>query len=155
MSFDYLVQSPEFIFHSAHFILTATEKEKLHGHSYRVEVNLSSDFSISSAQIAHVQQAISAICKELNYKFLLPAKSEEMSIVDFDGKHYQLVVRGDPQYVFPKSACVLLPIPSSSAEFIASFLGLELSKQNGLRATQVRVKIFEKEGQQAACQFRL
>jgi 6-pyruvoyltetrahydropterin/6-carboxytetrahydropterin synthase len=60
---------------------------------------------------------------------------------------------GEPTYVFPKSDCAMLPIPNSTAEMLAQYLGSrvrdELARGEYTHLTRLELEVEENYGQSA------
>jgi 6-pyruvoyltetrahydropterin/6-carboxytetrahydropterin synthase len=60
---------------------------------------------------------------------------------------------GQPTYVFPRRDCALLPIPNSTAEMLAQYLGAqvrqELSTRGYTHLTSLELEVEENYGQSA------
>jgi 6-pyruvoyltetrahydropterin/6-carboxytetrahydropterin synthase len=117
---DYLV------FASAHFItFRGHQCESLHGHNYRVGVAVEGavdaeclfvlDFSV-------LKRIVRKLVDEIDHKVLLPAKNPKLAFRETGGS-LAVDYFGQPTYVFPRTDCALLPIPNTTAEMLAEYLG--------------------------------
>ncbi len=147
---DYLV------FASAHFItFKGHQCESLHGHNYRVGVAVEGsvdpetrfviDFSI-------LKQITRQLVDEIDHKVLLPTDNPKLAYREDNGR-LAVDYFGEPTYVFPKRDCVLLPIPNSTAEMLAQYLGErvrdELAREGFTHLTLLELEIEESFGQSA------
>jgi len=150
----------DFKFSAAHFtIFSDSEAEPLHGHNYRVTVELSGselddlDFLIP---VNAAKQAIRAECAGLDEKVLLPAKCRhlrltrraEMTTVVFCSRRYEL----------PSSEIVLLPVRNVTVEALARLLWRRLRDRWAHlqdRVEVVAVTVAETRGQGAGHSGRL
>jgi 6-pyruvoyltetrahydropterin/6-carboxytetrahydropterin synthase len=150
VSKDYLV------FASAHFItFKGHQCESLHGHNYRVGVAVEGgvdseclfvlDFSVLK-QIT--RQKVDAI----DHKVLLPTLNPKLAFRE-DGDRIAVDYFGQPTYVFPRRDCALIPIPNSTAEMLAQYLGTqvrqELSARGYTHLTSLELEVEENYGQSA------
>jgi 6-pyruvoyltetrahydropterin/6-carboxytetrahydropterin synthase len=150
VSKDYLV------FASAHFItFRGHQCESLHGHNYRVGVavegNVDSeclfvlDFSV-------LKQITRRLVDEIDHKVLLPALNPKLGYRE-EGDRLAVDYFGEPTYVFPKSDCAMLPIPNSTAEMLAQYLGSrvrdELARGGYTHLTRLELEVEENYGQSA------
>ena len=150
VSKDYLV------FASAHFItFQGHQCEALHGHNYRVGVAVEGsvdneclfvlDFSI-------LKQITRQLVDTIDHKVLLPTLNPKLSFRE-DGNRVSVDYFGEPAYVFPKRDCALLPIPNSTAEMLAQYLGSqvrqELSSRGYRHLTSLELEVEENYGQSA------
>jgi 6-pyruvoyl-tetrahydropterin synthase len=142
-------------FNAAHFIAYKGFREALHGHNYRVSVEVEGcigpqgyvlDFGV-------VKQVAKRVCMRLDEKVLIPALSDCLRIHE-DGR--QLIVQyEEDEFRFPKVDVLLLPIVHSSAEELARYLVDEVRRElrsegaDGVSAIQIGVE--ETPGQAAYC----
>jgi 6-pyruvoyltetrahydropterin/6-carboxytetrahydropterin synthase len=60
---------------------------------------------------------------------------------------------GEPTYVFPRRDCALLPIPNSTAEMLAQYLGSQVRQELNARGytnlTSLELEVEENYGQSA------
>ena len=109
-------------FSSAHIIPEYEKCGRLHGHSYGVHIKIRGkpdskgiimDFSL-------VKDTLKKIINILDHKVIIPEKSKSIKIEkQEDNVKISLL---EKSYVFPISDCVFLPIKSSSAENLASYI---------------------------------
>jgi 6-pyruvoyltetrahydropterin/6-carboxytetrahydropterin synthase len=127
----------DFKFSSAHFTLFSGDRtELLHGHNYRVQVELAGSRLDELGLLADIEgckKSIRALCGRLDSRTLLPADSE----------HLRCVRRGDTVearvddrcYSFPAADALLLPLVNTSIELLARMLWHDLAPS--LRGSQV------------------
>jgi 6-pyruvoyltetrahydropterin/6-carboxytetrahydropterin synthase len=150
VSKDYLV------FASAHFItFKGHQCESLHGHNYRVGVAVEGavdseclfvlDFSI-------LKQITRRLVDTIDHKVLLPTLNPKLAYRE-DGDRVMVDYFGQPTYVFPKRDCALIPIPNSTAEMLAQYLGSqvrdELANRGYTHLTSLELEVEENYGQSA------
>ena len=150
VSKDYLV------FASAHFItFKGHQCETLHGHNYRVGVAVEGtldpetlfvlDFSI-------LKQITRQLVDRIDHKILLPTLNPKLSFRE-ENERVSVDYFGKPTYVFPKRDCALLPIPNSTAEMLAQYLGAQVREElaNGgfTHLTSLELEVEENYGQSA------
>jgi 6-pyruvoyltetrahydropterin/6-carboxytetrahydropterin synthase len=109
-------------FSSAHFVISEGECEALHGHNYGVEILLHGELDELGMvmDFRHVKRLVSELCKTLDHKVLLPGFSTAINVLEEDDSI--LVDVEGKKYVFPAEDCVILPIKSTTAELLASFI---------------------------------
>ena len=144
-------------FSSAHVIPEYEKCGRIHGHTYAIHTIIEGekdakgiiiDFSILKAILKN-------IANSLDHRVLIPGKSksilvkEEMNQILFDslGK----------KYMFPKEDCVILPLNSTSAENLATYILNELLKklENTGQIHSIEVGVDEGYGQGAYMSKRL
>jgi 6-pyruvoyltetrahydropterin/6-carboxytetrahydropterin synthase len=150
VSKDYLV------FASAHFItFRGHQCESLHGHNYRVGVAVEGavdaeclfvlDFSV-------LKRIIRTLVDEIDHKVLLPTRNPKLAFRETGGS-LAVDYFGEPTYVFPKRDCALLPIPNTTAEMLAEYLGRsargQLVKEGYTHLTFLELEVEENYGQSA------
>jgi 6-pyruvoyltetrahydropterin/6-carboxytetrahydropterin synthase len=150
VSKDYLV------FASAHFItFRGHQCESLHGHNYRVGIAVEGsvdseclfvlDFSV-------LKRMVRTLVDEIDHKVLLPTENPKLGYREQDGMLH-VDYFGKPTYVFPRSDCALLPIPNSTAEMLAQYIGghvqRQLQSQGYTHLTLLELEVEENFGQSA------
>lgn len=142
-------------FNAAHFIAYKGFREALHGHNYRVSVEVEGvlgpqgyvlDFGV-------VKRVAKRVCSRLDEKTLVPAQSDCLLIRE-DGQ--QLVVRYEQdEFRFPLSDVLRLPIVHTSAEELARYLldeiRSELRTEGVDHIDAIQVGVEETPGQAAYC----
>ncbi len=140
-------------FSAAHFIAYPGFREALHGHNYRVSVEVEGRLGHNGyvVDFGVVKKVARRVCERLNEKTLVPVRSDCVRVSE-DGA--QVVMRyEDAEFRIPRSDAALLPIAHSSAEELARYLVGELRRElevehvNHIAAIQVGVE--ETTGQAA------
>jgi 6-pyruvoyltetrahydropterin/6-carboxytetrahydropterin synthase len=147
---DYLV------FASAHFITFAGHRcESLHGHNYRVGVELEGVLEDDNWYVLDfrvLKRLMKGYCDEIDHKVLLPLSNPRLQVVDH-GDTVTVAVEDKPRYLFPRGDCALLPIPNTTVEMLAEYLGGQL--RDGLAAAgatnihALEIEVEENFGQSA------
>jgi len=148
----------DFKFAAAHFtLLGGGVAEPLHGHNYRVRVEVAGEVLDGDGllvEAAPVKQAIRALCAELDDRVLVPAESPRLTVETADDAVE--VAYGARRYRFPASEVVLLPLVNSSIELLAELLWRRLAPTlAGSHATFLAVAVEEAEGQRAVFEASL
>jgi len=148
----------DFAFAAAHFTLFPDdEAERLHGHNYRVRVELSGadvDDHGFLVPVAPVKARLRALCAALDERILIPEKSRRLELRR-DGETLS-VSHGGRSYRFPSREVALLPLPNVTIEALAKHLWTELAPALGGSAVRhLRVEVEETEGQSAAFEAEL
>ena len=109
-------------FSSAHIIPEYEKCGRLHGHTYAAHLKIFGkpddkgiiiDFSIA-------KDTLRKICNGLDHKVLIPEKNNKVQI-EKDNDSLTIFTLGK-KYILPISDCCVLPISSTSAEKLSSFL---------------------------------
>lgn len=150
MAYRLTLAKEDFKFSAAHFTLFGpVEAESLHGHNYRVTVELEADELDPEGLVVPIgaaKQAIRAACSRLDDRVLLPAESPHLVIAERDGSCR--VRYGGRSYEFPVGEVLRLPLVNTTIELLARHLWLELALT--FRAPQARrlaVTVEESDGQ--------
>ncbi len=147
-------------FSAAHFMAHGEGRERLHGHNYRVSLRLEGVLGEDGyvMDFALVKDLGRRLCRELDERTLLPARSDCLSIREL-GESVEVVHRDGSRFLFPVSDVVLLPIAHTSAEELAWFLATRLKEELGSGMRQglesLEVGVAESTGQAANCRVRL
>jgi 6-pyruvoyl tetrahydropterin synthase/QueD family protein len=116
-------------FSAAHFIAYAGFRETLHGHNYRVSVEIEGNLGPQGyvLDFGTVKQVAKRVCSRLDEKFIVPAESDCL-YVSQEGAQVTVRYDGD-EFRFPRKDVVLLPIVHSSAEELARYLAGEIRRE--------------------------
>jgi 6-pyruvoyltetrahydropterin/6-carboxytetrahydropterin synthase len=144
VSKDYLV------FASAHFItFKGHQCETLHGHNYRVGVAVEGSVESETLFVLDFSVLKQIARRLVDPKLAFREEGDRLSVDYF----------GQPTYVFPKRDCALLPIPNSTAEMLAQYLGTqmreELAAGGYTHLTSLELEVEENYGQSATYQETL
>lgn len=152
-SFKVFVTKDYLKFSAAHFIAYPGFRENLHGHNYRVSVEIEGQLGSDGyvVDFGVVKRIARELCGQLDERVLIPIESDVLEVREDDG---QVLLRSESgDFSFPRGDCVLLPIMHSSAEELARFLAGELRRrlqQLGIeRVRAIQVGIEETTGQAA------
>jgi 6-pyruvoyltetrahydropterin/6-carboxytetrahydropterin synthase len=150
VSKDYLV------FASAHFItFKGHQCETLHGHNYRVGVAVEGTLdpeTLFVLDFSVLKQITRRLVDRIDHKVLLPTLNPKLAFRE-EGERVSVDYFGQPAYAFPKRDCALLPIPNSTAEMLAQYLGSqlrdELAAGGYTHLTSLELEVEENYGQSA------
>jgi len=149
---DYLV------FSAGHFItFNGNVCERLHGHNYRVTAEVFGPLDENHYVIDFIalRNALQAIVLELDHHMLLPTGHPTIKVTA-DETSVEAVFE-DRRWVFPRGDCVLLPVPNTTAELLARYIGRrlldDLAAKTGARPKRLRIAVDECEGQVGVCEL--
>jgi 6-pyruvoyltetrahydropterin/6-carboxytetrahydropterin synthase len=148
-----VVEKDYLVFASGHFITYTDSCETLHGHNYRARVELEGGLDAPGYvwDFVTLKKVMRKIVDELDHRVLLPRKNTALTLKE-DGDSIEVLYR-ERRYVFPRSDVVLLPIPNTTAEWLAQYLcgrvREELATLGEGRITAVAVEVEESFGQSA------
>ena len=146
------------VFCAAHFI-TFDGKicEPLHGHNYRVAVEVDGPLDENQYVVDFIalRDALKAITDGLEHHMLLPL---EHPTIHVRAEEREVEVRfEDRRWVFPRSECALLPMPNTTAELLARYIGkrllADLENRTGTRPERIQVSVDESNGQWGICEL--
>ena len=145
-------------FSSGHFtIFSATERERLHGHNFRVEseitaeikeVGITYDYSLTRKEIL-------VLCRSLNEYLLLPQYSPYLNIEE-DHQYYYAFFNG-VKMSFLKEDTLILPIKNVTSEGLAGWFVDRLTNDKALlkerEIVKLKIKISTTPGQDASASW--
>ena len=151
-TFSIRVNKDYFIFSAAHFITyDASACERLHGHNYRVYVDVHGPLDENQYVIDFIalRDELVQITTDLDHFMLLP--TEHPQILVHVGEKSVEVTFEERRWVFPREDCKLLPIANTTTELLAKHIGTELlqrMKDRGVNNIEsLTLGVDENEGQ--------
>jgi 6-pyruvoyltetrahydropterin/6-carboxytetrahydropterin synthase len=105
-----------FKFSCAHFLIFPDgSKERLHGHNYRVRVEIVGDLSERGLVIDFIEAkpVVRQLCDELDEHWLVPGEHPELKLEVRDDGHTEVVYR-EARYLVPSDELIALPINNTS-----------------------------------------
>jgi 6-pyruvoyltetrahydropterin/6-carboxytetrahydropterin synthase len=154
--FQVRIAKAEHVFSAAHFITFGGICERLHGHNYRVSAELSGplDENHLVVDFLFVRAKLLEITTWLDHYLLLPADHPQISVED-DGREVTATYSGQ-RWIFPSGDCRILPVPNTTSELLAAYIGQRLLAaliDHAHRITHIRVELDECDGQIGVWQF--
>jgi 6-pyruvoyltetrahydropterin/6-carboxytetrahydropterin synthase len=146
MVYKLKVERTDLNFSAAHFLLRHPKCERIHGHNYKVTIEIESDKLNSQQMIVDfldVRNVARDICQKMDHHILIPTKEKEVEIREM-GKEIE-VIANRRRYIFPKDDALLLPIEATTVEKISEYIYKQL-KQSPLKNMKIRVSVEEAEG---------
>ena len=147
------VAKDNLVFCAGHFITYAGTCESLHGHNYRAAVTLEGTLDESEFVFDFVilKRMMKSICDRLDHRLLLPSHNPLLDI-RFDASGFTVRYQ-HKTYVFPREDVVQLPIPNTTAEHLAAWIGDQLvaalAAEGASQLTAIEVEVEETVGQSA------
>lgn len=147
-------------FAAGHFtIFSATRREKLHGHTFRVYAALNAEIQDDlgmAFDYGIYKEILRNVCKQLDGYFLLPSQSPYLKIEE-DGDYYQAYFHTE-RIPFLKKDIILLPMRNVSVEELSKWFVEQLSTDHAKiqehRIHGITIKIFSGPGQGAAATWK-
>lgn len=161
------IKGEEFKFCCAHFVAYPGFRERLHGHNYTVEVEMSGPMHANDGYVidfGDVKKTIRAICKSLNERIIIPLDSDSLEITVKNTSYFadekfvtcsqssmddeesacpgqvELVFENKAFFSFPKADCALLPIKFSTAENLSQYITMKLEELLRLEIAQRNIE---------------
>ena len=138
-------------FSVAHFtIFSATQRENLHGHNYRVNASFDSEMTEDGLCFDYgiIKDMLQSLCDELDECFLVPIQSPYLEVThDRDSVH---IVFNSEQMTLPKRDVHELPLRNITVEELANWFSEQLVKHEkfeSLKILNMQIKIASGEGQ--------
>ena len=154
--YDVRVVKDYLVFSAAHFITYAGGLcERLHGHNYRVEVEVHGalDENHYVVDFIALRDIAARIALSLDHHVLLPTQSQLIKVEK--GERETTAAFEDRRWVFPNGDCVLLPLPNTTAELLGNWFAVrlldELSTGGHPTPEQLTIRMEENFGQWAGC----
>lgn len=153
------VERDDLVFAAGHFITYSGRCETLHGHNYRVSVELEGELDENSHvwDFGGLRRLTRKLLDELDRKTLLPLDNPALQVTE-EGEGVEVLYK-EGRYVFPRRDVVLLPVHNTSAEMLARYLARKLREEllsvGGDRLTALAVGVEESIGQMAWYRERL
>lgn len=152
------VNKEDMKFSAAHFtIFSATERERLHGHNFRVSMSISSPANRNGLAFSYkiLKDKIRALCDELDEYTILPAQSPYLSV---EAHGNELIAKFNGETLrFLATDCKLLPVPNTTVEAFASYLLDRFLLDDNFVSrhdiTHVEMKVSSGPGQWGSCQW--
>jgi 6-pyruvoyltetrahydropterin/6-carboxytetrahydropterin synthase len=109
-------------FSSAHIIPEYEKCGRLHGHTYAVYVKVSGKYDKNGIimDFSALKRILKKITDNLDHKILIPEKNNTVKIQK-DSESVKISFHGK-EYLFPSGDCVFLPIDSTSAENLSTYI---------------------------------
>jgi 6-pyruvoyltetrahydropterin/6-carboxytetrahydropterin synthase len=143
-----------FKFSAAHFLIFPDGScERLHGHNYRVCVEIEARLTQHGLVLdfKQVKPVVRELVDELDEHWLVPGEHPELSLRRLPDGQAEVRYR-DRRYSAPSEDVIALPINNSSSENLAGWLGRELRSRlsrrfDDLEVRRLRVAVEETSGQ--------
>lgn len=132
-------------FSAAHFtIFSATEREHLHGHNFRLNGTFESVIDPNGLcfDYGKIKQILQRMCDELDERFLVPAESPHLQIREEQRTVH--ITFNNETMVLPSHDVLLVPIRNITVEELARWMATRLTndpefQQLNLKGMEIRV----------------
>ena len=129
-------------FSAAHFLIFPDgTAERLHGHNYKVFVEVHSDLDQHGLVLnfREIKPIVRQIVDELDEHLLIPGEHPVLRCAPLDEGSVEIRYR-ERRYVIPREDVIVLPVSNTSAENLASYLGRRLRGALNDRWPQITVR---------------
>jgi 6-pyruvoyltetrahydropterin/6-carboxytetrahydropterin synthase len=138
-------------FSSAHVIPEYEKCGRIHGHTYAIHTIIEGEKDSKGIIIdfSLLKTILKKIANDLDHRVLIPAQSKSIQIKE---ETNQIMFDSlGKKYMFPKEDCIILPLNSTSAENLATYVLAELLKklENIKHIHSIEVGVDEGYGQGA------
>jgi 6-pyruvoyltetrahydropterin/6-carboxytetrahydropterin synthase len=152
MSYNLFLNRDYLTFSCAHFVVGENFYEPLHGHNYKILINVYGTQGKDNMVINFhdIKKILKPFVDSLDHYVLIPSKNKYLDIQE---KGEQVIIRIPhlgKEYELPKSDIVLLPIENTTVEEMSHYFVKLLAKNDEIRrenVSQVTVTVYEYEGQ--------
>jgi len=153
------LQKDFLIFSAAHFItFNGNICERLHGHNYKVAATVAAPLDENHYVIDFIalRDELKIIVDKLDHRMLLPASHPAITV---SVSETEIEARfEDRRWVFPAGDCIVLPVPNTTAELLAGYIGEQLldalEQRTGIRPSHLKISVDENNGQWGVCELR-
>jgi 6-pyruvoyltetrahydropterin/6-carboxytetrahydropterin synthase len=155
--FEVHIAKAEHVFSAVHFITFADHCERLHGHNYHVSAEIAGPLDANHLVIDFllVRAKLLEITTELDHYVLLPTQHSQIHVED--NGHEVTATFAERRWTFPSGDCRLLPVPNTTSELLAAYIGKRLFDALGGAAAKIErmsVSVDECDGQIAVWNWR-
>lgn len=161
-SWSISIQKDYLKFSAAHFLIFPDgSAERLHGHNYKVFVDLHTDLDAHGLVVnfKEIKPLVRGLCDELDERVLIPGRHPVLTVgLAADQRNVEIRYR-ERCYSIPREEVLVLPIGNTSAENLAAWFGRTLrermqKKWPELRVLQLEVGVEETTGQRGIWTLR-
>ncbi len=160
-TFKVRVYKQYFNFGSAHFLIFGDgSREELHGHNYKVEVEVEGETIAGDLVLDFIQfkPIIKGICDSLDHRTLLPRNNPNLEVVVHDDR-VEARHRDGSYFCFPRRDVHVLDITNTSTEMLARYICRETlaaipSRIPDARIRAMHVSVEESPGQSGVYSVR-
>jgi 6-pyruvoyltetrahydropterin/6-carboxytetrahydropterin synthase len=147
-------------FSVAHFLIFPDgSQERLHGHNYRVYLDLEAQLDEHGLVLDFIQvkPMIQQICEALDEHWIIPGEHPELRWKERADGVMEVRYR-ESYYAAPKGDCLVLPINNTSAENLSTWIGRQLLEQlqaayPNMVVRAMRLAVEESPGQRGAYHY--
>ncbi|MCG3215628.1 MAG: 6-carboxytetrahydropterin synthase [Candidatus Heimdallarchaeota archaeon] len=152
MSYDLFLSRDYFTFSCAHLVIGEKFYETLHGHNYKLLVNVYGTQGKDNMVINFhsIKRILKPLVDSLDHFILIPSNNKLLQISEKGEQITVQIPHLDKEYEFPKSDVVILQIENTTVEELSHYFVKMLAQNEELKQdniSQITVTVFEYEGQ--------
>ncbi len=141
-SYAVRVYKQYFNFGSAHFLIFGDgSREELHGHNYKVEVDVEGDTIAGDLVLDFIlfKPIVKAICDSLDHRTLLPRFNARLEVTELPDRVEARFADGS-FFCFPRRDVLVLDLPNTSTEMLATYISKAIMAELPTRIPDARIK---------------
>ncbi len=154
------LEKENFKFSAAHFLIFPDgSAERLHGHNYRVFVEIAALLSPHGLVLdfKQIKPVVRELCDELDEHWLVPGEHATLRWSEVEGGNIEVRYL-ERVYRAPRDDVLVLPINNTSSENLATWVGRELLRRCRARfpavvVSELRVAVEETAGQRGVYRY--
>jgi 6-pyruvoyltetrahydropterin/6-carboxytetrahydropterin synthase len=152
MTYNLFLNGDYLTFSCAHFVIGENFYEPLHGHNYKILINVYGTQGKDNMVIDFhdIKKILKPFVDSLDHYVLVPANNKFLEITEKDEQVLIKIPHLDKEYELPKSDVVLLPIENTTVEEMSHYFVKLLAQSDEIKReniSQVTVTVYEYEGQ--------
>ncbi len=152
MSYELFLSRDYLIFSSAHFVIGENFFEPLHGHNYKLQINIYGQQGLDNMVInfLSIKKILAPLIDSLDHRVLIATENKHIEILEKGEQVIINISRLKKEYEFPRSDVALLPIENTTVEEMSHHFVNELINNDELKQENIKritVTLYEYEGQ--------
>jgi 6-pyruvoyltetrahydropterin/6-carboxytetrahydropterin synthase len=155
------LEKESFKFSAAHFLIFPDgSAERLHGHNYRVFLEVGAELSSFGLVIdfQRIKPLVRRLLQTLDERLLLPGEHRELRVNEVGEDSLEVLYR-ERRYLVPRLDALVLPVNNTSTENLATWIGRQLLELlprefEGVVVRSLRVAVEETPGQRGVYAFQ-
>ncbi|MBA7539479.1 hypothetical protein ES705_31758 [subsurface metagenome] len=152
MSYELFLSRDYLVFSSAHFVIGENFFEPLHGHNYKLQINVYGQQGQDNMVInfLSIKKILAPLIDLLDHRVLIATENKHIEILEKGEQVIINIPRLNKEYEFPRTDVALLPIENTTVEEMSHYFVNELIKNEELKQENIEritVTVNEYEGQ--------
>ncbi|OLS32616.1 MAG: hypothetical protein HeimAB125_07190 [Candidatus Heimdallarchaeota archaeon AB_125] len=152
MSYNLFLNRDYLTFSCAHFVIGENFYEPLHGHNYKILINVYGTQGKDNMVINFhdIKKILKPFVDSLDHYVLIPTKNKHIKIREKGDQIIINIPHLHKEYELPKADTILLPIENTTVEEMSRYFVKLLANNEEIKReniSQVTVTVYEYEGQ--------